>query len=62
MERQAVQIAEYLAGLTTEMIRMARDAELDTLAYLLSVAHLEALASAGVTGCGRIRRQVANPG
>ncbi|MGB9364573.1 MAG: hypothetical protein WCE79_01030 [Xanthobacteraceae bacterium] len=42
MERQSAEVAKHLADLTIGMIRMARDAKLDTLVYLLRVVHLEA--------------------
>jgi hypothetical protein len=48
MERQPADVAEYLASLTIGMIRMAREANLDTLAYVLSVAHLEARHAQGL--------------
>jgi hypothetical protein len=42
VERQPAEVAKHLADLAIGMIRMARDAKLDTLAYLLSLVHLEA--------------------
>ena len=37
-----LQVAEYVAELTRELAKMARNSELDTIAYLLDIVRLEA--------------------
>lgn len=42
-----MQSAEYIADLTSELAKLARQSRLDVLAYLLDIACLEAKTSAG---------------
>lgn len=42
-----MQSAEYIADLTSELAKLARQSRLDVLAYLLDIASLEAKTSAG---------------
>lgn len=39
---RAVETAAYVAEITSELARLAANAELDTLSYLLAMAHVEA--------------------
>lgn len=43
---EQTQSAEYIADLTTELAKLARQSRLDLLAYLLDVASLEAKTAA----------------
>jgi hypothetical protein len=39
---RAIETAAYIADMTGELARLAAKAELDTLSYLLAMAHVEA--------------------
>jgi hypothetical protein len=51
--------AAYIAALTKELAELARRSELEVVAYLLEIVHLEAagpIAPAGRMARGRLRR------
>lgn len=50
------EVAAYIAGLTAEMVRLARNNKLPVLAYLLDIARMEALERCGRSSDGGTER------